>query len=195
MRTVNEYRPGRWALLEAGAVVATTTDPAEARAWLPREPEDLVSGPLFAGDLGALGSGQAPAVAQDEVRIPKGHTDDTARGLALGSLVASQAARELALVVTPAPAIPQIARPSLVSHVASQATQETPAWLWLEVDGAGASWWADALAIWRRKAARDLPERARARPDVLAILQPAPAGVMCETCPAVQAGTAWLGPL
>lgn len=163
MRTVNEYRPGRWALLEAGAVVGTTIDPAEALAWLPPEPEDLIPGPLFAGDLGPLGACQAPAVAQDEAARDEG------RGLAL------------------------------VPHVASQATQDQarggPAWLWLEVDGAGSSWWAAALAIWQRKTGRAQPERARARPDVLAILQPAPAGVTCETWPAVQPGTAWLGPL
>ena len=194
MRTVNEYRPGRWALLEAGAVVETTTDPAEALAWLPPEPEDLVPGPLFAGDLWPLVSGQAPAVPQDETPTS---------GPALPGNVAKQAARDeargLALVVTPAPAIAQDARPALVPHVASQATQDTarggPAWLWLEVDGAGSSWWAAALAIWQRKTGRNLPERARARPDVLASLQPGPAGVTCETWPAVQPGTAWLGPL
>lgn len=173
MRTVNEYRPGRWALLEAGAVVATTTDPAEARAWLPREPEDLVSGPLFAGDLRPLGAGQATAVTQDAA--------DPAP--ALVSHVASQ--------------VPQdTARDEM-----TRAT--VPAYLWLAGPGGAdlptvQAWWGAALASWRRRSGRaeGLPAETKARADLVqALRQVTPAAVRLVECQTVQAGTAWLGPV
>lgn len=147
MRTVTEYRPGRWALLEAGAVVMTTTDPHEAAAWAPRA--DLPNpGPLFAG------------------------------------------------LASPAPLVPNLARQA-AQDPAPMSRDIQPAWLWLSVDGGGAPFWRDALAIWQRRApGQDLPQRIRARPATLGLVQEAaPSGVTCEPWAAVLPQTAWLGPL
>lgn len=193
MRTVSEYRPGRWALLDAGQVVKTTTDPDEAAAWLPPEPDEL-PGPLFAGqDLVEPDQvGQAlPLVTRAGQDLPQ--DEDLTSWGHLGAMPAPAIAQDEDL--TPAPLV--LGASSTRAQDPARDEGRGPAWLWLEVNGAGASdWWLQALAIWARKTGRALPERARARPEVLTRLQPvAPAGVVCEAWQPVQAGTAWLGPL
>lgn len=51
MKTTTEYRPGKWALLEAGAVVGTTADPTEAAVWAAPMSRDMTgqdhAGPAY----------------------------------------------------------------------------------------------------------------------------------------------------
>ena len=172
MKTATEYRPGRWALLDAGAVVGTTADPAEAATWAARD-QNLDAGPLFAVSLGHLGVWQATAVPQDE-----------ARGLAMS--------RDM----TPDEGL----RPWRAPSDATRADHAGPAYLWLDgPNGADLqTWWGAALASWRRRSGRadGLPAETRARTDELqALRQVAPAAVRLVECQAVQRGTVWVGPV
>ena len=173
MRAATEYRPGRWALLDAGAVVGTTADQAEAAAWAARD-EDLDALPLFAG------------LAHEAPDGPKAeHSCD---------LNAAAQKLNAAASLDPSP-------PARESQPAREDKSHTgPAYLWLE-GPAGAdvtTWWASALAIFRRRSGRvdGWPAETRARPDVLATLRPAaPAAVRLVESHTVLRGTVWLGPL
>ena len=153
MRTVSEYRPGRWALLDAGAVIGTTADQAEAAAWAARD-EDMGALPLFAGM-----THEAPKVPQ---KTPK----------AEHSWNLNTTAQKLNATASFDP--PPAAR-------ASQPTRENeghagPAFLWLEgpTGADAATWWATALAIFGRRSGRidGWPAEARARADELASIRP-----------------------
>ena len=173
MRAATEYRPGRWALLDAGAVVGTTADQAEAAAWAARD-EDLDALPLFAG------------LAHEAPDGPKAeHSWDL-------NAAAQKLNATASLDPSPSTRESQPARED-ESHTG-------PAYLWLE-GPAGAdvtTWWASALAIFRRRSGRAecWPAETRARPDVLATLRPAaPAAVRLVESHTVLRGTVWLGPL
>ena len=192
MKTATEYRPGRWALLDAGAVVGTTADPAEAAAWAARD-QDLDAGPLFAAEVGPLVAMPAAAVTQDEARglaMSRDMTPD--EGLPAGPALVSP--DELARTQD------EGLRPWRAASDATRADHAGPAYLWLDgPNGADLqTWWASAVASWRRRSGRadGLPAETRARPDELqALRQVTPAAVRLVECQAVQRGTVWVGPV
>ena len=173
MKTATEYRPGRWALLDAGAVVGTTADPAEAAAWAARD-RDLDASPLFAGLAHEAPDG--PKVEHSwELNATAPKLNATAFLDPPPSARESQPARE-------------------------DEDHAGPAYLWLDgPNGADLqTWWASAVASWRRRSGRvdGLPAETRARPDELqALRQVTPAAVRLVECQAVQRGTVWLGPV